>query len=52
MHGGVVCTETVLVVAIVDGNLDGDTSVDEANDGGGNSDEVGVSAVRSASKAI
>lgn len=52
VHGGVVGAKAVLVVAVVDGDLDGDTGVDEANDGGGNSDEVRVSAIRRASKAM
>jgi len=47
---GVVCTETVLVVGVVDADLDGDGSVDQANDGCGNADEVGVAAVGSACK--
>jgi hypothetical protein len=46
----VVCTETVLVVGIVDTDLDGDGSVDQANDGGGDTDEVGVAAVGSTCK--
>ena len=45
-----VCTETVLVVGVVDADLDGDGSVDQANDGCGNADEVGVAAVGSACK--
>lgn len=45
VDGGMVGSETVLVVAIVDGNLDGDGGVDEADDGGGDADEVGVAAV-------
>ena len=48
--GCVVGTETVLVVAVVDTDLDGDGSVNQANDGGGNADEVGVAAVSSAGK--
>lgn len=48
--GCVVGTETVLVVAVVDTDLDGDGSVNQANDGGGNADEVGVAAVGSAGK--
>lgn len=50
VDGGVVCTETVLVVGVVDADLDGDGSVDQANDGCGNADEVGVAAVGSACK--
>ena len=50
VDGGVVCTETVLVVGVVDADLDGDGGVDQANDGCGNADEVGVAAVGSACK--
>jgi hypothetical protein len=50
VDGSVVCTETVLVVGVVDADLDGDGSVDQANDGGGNTDEVGVAAVGSTCK--
>lgn len=50
VDGSVVCTETVLVVGVVDADLDGDGSVDQANDGCGNADEVGVAAVGSACK--
>ena len=50
VDGGVVCTEAVLVVGVVDADLDGDRSVDQANDGCGNADEVGVAAVGSACK--
>lgn len=32
--------ESVLVLAVVDGDLDGDRSVNEANDRCGNTDEV------------
>jgi hypothetical protein len=46
----VVCTETVLVVGVVDTDLDGDGSVDQANNGGGDTDEVGVAAVGSTCK--
>jgi hypothetical protein len=43
--GCMVGTETVLVVAVVDADLDGDGSIDQADDGGRNADEVGVAAV-------
>ena len=46
--GGMVGTETVLELAVVDANLNGDSSIDEADDGGRDSDEVGVSPVRGA----
>jgi len=47
VHWGVVSTETVLVIAVVDSDLDGDGSVNETNDGGWNTDVVGVAAVGS-----
>ena len=37
-HGSVVGTQTVLVRAVVDGNLDGDGGIDETDDSGGNTD--------------
>ena len=46
VDGSVISTQPVLVVAVVDSNLDTDTGVDEANDGGGNTDEICVPAVR------
>lgn len=52
LDGCVVGTETILVVAVVDADLDRDGGVNEANDGGGDTDEVGVSAVGSASETI
>ena len=42
---GVVGAQTVLVVAVVDGDLDGDGCVDQSDDRGGDSDEVCVAAV-------
>jgi hypothetical protein len=45
MYRSVVCTEAVLVVAIVHGDLDGDGCVDEADDSGRNADEVGIATV-------
>lgn len=51
VHGRVVRSETVLVVAIVDGDLNADACIDQTNDGRGNPDEVGISSVRCASKA-
>jgi 16S rRNA C1402 (ribose-2'-O) methylase RsmI len=50
VHGGVVRSETVLVVAVVDSDLDADTSINQANDGSWDTDEVGVPSVRGASK--
>ena len=50
VDGSVICTKTVLVVGVVDADLDGDGSVNQANDGCGNADKVGVAAVGSACK--
>lgn len=50
VHRSVVGTETVLVVAVVDGDLDRDGGIDQTNDGGGNTNVVGVTAVGGASK--
>lgn len=44
--------EAVLVAAVVDGDLDGDGGVDEADDGGGDADVVGVAAVGGAGEAV
>lgn len=52
VHGGVVSAQTVLVVTIVDGDLNTDTGIDQANDGSGNADEVGVSSVCSTCESI
>lgn len=52
VHGSVVGTQTVLVVAVVDGDLDGDGSVNETNDGGRNTNVVGVSAVGGTSETV
>lgn len=43
--GSVISAETVLQLAVIDGNLDGNGSVNETDDGGRNADEVGVAAV-------
>lgn len=45
-----ISTQTVLIVAIVDGNFDGDGGVNQTNDCGGDSDKVGVPAVSCACK--
>lgn len=50
MNWGVISTQSILVVAIVDGNFDGDRCIDKSNDGGGNSNEVCISLVCSASE--
>ena len=46
VDGSVVSTQPVLVIAVVNSNLDTDTSIDETNDSGRNTDEVCVPAVR------
>ena len=50
VHRGVVRSETVLVVAVVDSDLDTDAGIDQANDGSWDTDEVGVPSVGGASK--
>lgn len=50
VHWGVVSSKSVLVVAVVDGNLDTDAGVDQANDGGRDTDVVGGPSVGRASK--
>jgi hypothetical protein len=50
VHRGVVSSESVLVVAVVDGDLDADAGVDQANDGGGDTDVVGGPSVGRACK--
>lgn len=52
VHWCVVGTQAVFVVAVVDSHLDRDRGVDQTNDGSGDTDEVGVSAVRSTSKSV
>lgn len=51
VHRGVVRAQPVLIVAVVDGDLDGDRSIDQANDSRRDPNEVGVSAVGRARKA-
>jgi len=48
----VVSTKAVFVVAVVDGDLDGHRGVNETNNGGRDTDEVGVPSVRSTSETI
>jgi hypothetical protein len=50
VHGCVVSSQTVLVVAIVDGNLDADRGIDQTDDGSGDTNVVGSPAVGCASK--
>lgn len=52
LHWGVVGTKTVLVVAVVDSNLDGDRGINQTNHGGWDSDVVGVAAVGCTSKSV
>ena len=52
MHRGVVRSKTVLVVAVIDGNFDADTGIDQTNDRSRNTDEVGISSVGSTSKSF
>lgn len=52
MDRGVVGAETVLILAMVDGDLDGDRGVNEANDRCGDADEIGCSAVGCARKPV
>jgi hypothetical protein len=49
--GRVIGAETVLVVAVVDGDFDGYGGVDQADDGGGDADVVCVAAVGCAGEA-
>jgi hypothetical protein len=50
VHRGMVCSKTVLVVAVVHGDLDADTGIDEANDSSWDTDEVGTPSVCRTSK--
>lgn len=47
-----VCTKSVLIISIVDSNLDGDRRVDQSNDCGRDSNEVGVSSIRRTSESL
>jgi hypothetical protein len=44
--------QAILVVTVVDCDFNGDGCVNEANDGGGNANVVGVAAVCSAGEAV
>jgi hypothetical protein len=50
VHWSVVCSKSVLVVAVVDGDLDADTGVDQADDGGRDTNVVGGPSVGRTSK--
>ena len=52
VHWCMVGAQAVLVVAVVDGDLDGNGGVDQTNNRGGHTDEVGVSAVGCASESV
>ncbi len=52
MHRSVVCAKTVLVVAVVNGDFDGHRGINQADDRGRYTDEVGVPAVRSTSESV
>lgn len=47
VHGSMIGTQAVLVVAVVDGDLDTDACVNQTNDCSRHSNEVGVASVRS-----
>lgn len=50
MHRCMVCSKAVLVVAIVHGDLDADTSINETNNCRRNANEVGIPSISSARK--
>jgi hypothetical protein len=50
VHWGMVSSKSVLVVAVVDGDLDTDTGVDQANDSGWDTNVVGGPSVGRAGK--
>ena len=50
MHGCMISTEAVFIIAIIDSNLNRHRCVYQTNDSGRNSDEVCVSAVRGTSE--
>ena len=52
VHRSVVGAQAILVVAIVDGDLDGDRGINQANHGGWDTDVVGVSSVGCTSKSV
>jgi len=52
VDGCVICTQPVLVVALIDGYFDRDRRVDQADHSGGDSDEVGVAAVCNACEPV
>ena len=47
-----VCAKSVLVVAIVDGNLDGNGCIDQADDCGWDTYEVSVASISSTCEAV
>lgn len=52
LHWGMVSTQSVLVIAIVDGNFNRHRCVDQANNSRWDSDEVRVASVRSTCKPV
>ncbi len=52
VDGCVVGAQTVLVVSVVDSDLDGDGGIDQADDRGGDPDEICVAAVRSTCESV
>ena len=52
VHGSMICSKTVLVVAVVHGDLDAHGSIDQSDDSSRDADEVCVPSVRSACKSI
>ena len=51
VHGCMISTEAILVIAIVDSNLNRHRCVYQTNDGGRNSDEIGVPSISGTSEA-
>jgi len=51
MHGGMVGSQAVLVLAIIDGHFDGHGRINESNDSSRDTDVVCVSAIRGACEA-
>lgn len=52
MNRGMVGAQSVLVVAIIDGDLDADTSINETNDCGWDTNEIGVPTVGGTCEAV
>ena len=52
MHRRVIGSETILVVAVIDGHFDGYGRVNQTNHSGRNANEVGVPAISGASESM